>query len=96
MILALVQFELDDPVSLDEATEMFRGSAPKYEGLPGLKRKHYLRSEDGKTVGGAYIWDSRAAAEAVYNENWKAFVTGKYGAPPVITYFDNPVIVDNS
>lgn len=96
MIMALVQFPLAHPVSLEEATEMFEGSAPKYKDLPGLKRKHYLRSEDGKTVGGAYFWESRAAAEAVYNENWIAFVTDKYGAPPVIAYFDNPVIIDNS
>ncbi len=96
MIMALVQFELEHPVSLDAATEMFEGSAPKYDGLPGLKRKHYLRSEDGRTVGGAYFWESRSAAEAVYSDDWKDFVTDKYGAPPVIIYFDNPVVVDNS
>lgn len=96
MILALVQFKLEHPVSLEQATEMFEGSAPKYKGLAGLKRKHYLRWEDGRSVGGAYFWESREAAEAVYNEEWMAFVTDKYGAPPVIMYFDNPVIVDNS
>ena len=96
MILALVQFELEHPVSLEEAAGMFEGSAPKYEGLPGLIRKHYLRSEDGRTVGGAYVWESRSMAEAAYNDNWKAFVTDKYGAAPVIRYFDNPVTVDNS
>lgn len=96
MILALVQFKLEQPVSLEQAAEMFEGSAPKYKDLPGLVRKHYLRWEDGLSVGGAYVWESRAAAEAVYNDEWMAFVTDKYGAPPVITFFDNPVIVDNS
>ncbi len=47
MITAIVQFQLPAPVSLPEATRMFESTAPKYQNLPGLIRKYYLRSEDG-------------------------------------------------
>jgi hypothetical protein len=37
----------------------------------------------------------RAAAEAVYNGEWKARVKQLYGSEPEISWFDTPVIVDN-
>ena len=58
-------------------------------------KKHYLLSEDGGTAGGVYLWNSRAEAEALYTDAWRAFVREKYGTDPVVTYFDSPVLVDN-
>ena len=70
-------------------------TAPKYQGLQGLVRKYYLRSEDGCRAGGVYLWETRAAAEAAYNGEWKARVKQLYGSEPQISWFDTPVIVDN-
>ena len=47
MITAVVQISLPKPISLEEAARAFESTAPKYQGLPGLVRKYYLRSEDG-------------------------------------------------
>jgi hypothetical protein len=58
-------------------------------------RKVYVLSEDGSTAGGIYLWNSRADADAMYTESWRAFVRGKYGTDPSVTYFDSPVVVDN-
>jgi Putative mono-oxygenase ydhR len=63
MITTLVQFQLLSPVSLAEATRRFEATAPKYQKLPGLIRKYYIRSEDGHIVGGVYLWQTREAAE---------------------------------
>ena len=71
-------------------------TAPKYQGLQGLIRKYYLRSEDGRRAGGVYLWETRAAAEAVYNGEWKRGASKqplRLGAE--INWFDTPVIVDN-
>ncbi|HHK75017.1 MAG TPA: monooxygenase [Rhizobiales bacterium] len=95
MIIAVVEFELENPVSLAEATRMFEGSAPKYKEMAGLVRKHYIRSGDGRRVGGIYVWKDRAAADAVYDGEWRAFVTQKYGSPPIIRFYENPVVVEN-
>jgi hypothetical protein len=96
MITAIVQFGLPKPVSLEEAARMFESTAPRYQNLPGLVRKYYLRSEDGRTAGGVYLWESRAQAESVYNAEWRERVSKLYGNAPQVTYFDTPVIVDNA
>jgi hypothetical protein len=80
---------------LEEAARTFEPTAPKYQGLSGLVRKYYLRSEDGCRAGGVYLWETRAAAEAVYSSEWKARVKQLYGSEPEISWFDTPVIVDN-
>ena len=95
MITAVVQFDLPKPMSLEEAARTFEQTAPKYKNLPGLVRKYYLRSEDGRRAGGVYLWETRAAAEAVYSGEWKARVEQVYGSTPQIMWFDTPVIVDN-
>jgi len=64
--------------------------------MPGLIRKYYFISEDGMKAGGIYLWESRAAADAVYTEDWKAFVRGKYGSDPNLVFLNCPVIVDNA
>jgi hypothetical protein len=94
VIIAIVRFPLDPSMSPDDARAAFEASAPSYQSLPGLLRKHYLRAEDGGTAGGVYLWESKAAAEAVYDESWHARLTQRYGAPPTIEYFDSPVTVD--
>ena len=96
MITALVEFRLPSPISLEEATRRFEESAPKYRNLAGLVRKYYLRSQDGRVAGGIYLWESRQAAERVYDGEWRARVGRLYGAEPTITWFDSPVIVDNA
>ena len=95
MITAVVQFALPKPMSLEEAARTFELSAPKYVNLPGLIRKYYILSEDGRRAGGVYLWETRAAAQAVYNGEWQARVEQLYGSKPEITWFDTPVIVDN-
>lgn len=95
MITALVQFKLPKPMSVEQAREVFLGTAPRYRDLPGLVRKYYVLSEDGGTAGGVYLWRSRADAEQLYTQSWRDFILEKYGAVPTVTYFDCPVVVDN-
>ena len=95
MITAIVQFTLPQPISREKGREIFSGTAPKYREIPGLLRKYYLLSEDGRTAGGVYLWKTRKEAEALYNEEWRKFIQEKYGSTPSVTYFESPVIVDN-
>ncbi len=95
MITAIVEFQLPQPITTSEAKAIFLGTAPKYRGMPGLIRKYYFLSPDGSKAGGIYLWQTRAAAEAVYTEEWKAFVRSKYGTDPVLKFLETPVVVDN-
>lgn len=95
MIVTIVTFHLQQPATLAEITKTFQSTAPKYRGIPGLLRKNYFVSEDGRRAGGIYVWESRADADRVYTAEWRAFVEGKYGTPPSIEYLHSPVMVDN-
>jgi len=64
--------------------------------MPGLLRKNYVMSEDGKRAGGIYVWASRADAERVYTAEWRQMIGDRYGAAPEISYFETPVVVDNT
>lgn len=95
MITALVQFKLPQPVTREKARELFSATAPRYREVPGLIRKYYLLSQDGGSAGGVYLFESREDAERLYSAEWKKTVQERYGAPPVVTYFESPVVVDN-
>lgn len=95
MITTIATFNLPQPITRAEARAIFQSTAPNYLGLKGLVRKIYVLSQDGQTAGGVYIWNSKADADALFNETWREFVREKYGTYPTLTYFDSPVLVDN-
>jgi hypothetical protein len=96
MITAIVRFKLPAHVDAAKAAELFEGSAPKYRDLKGLVRKYYLFDAESRTGGGCYLWESREAAERVYNADWRKMITDRYGSAPEISFFETPVIVDNA
>lgn len=95
MITAIATFQLPKPITRDQARNIFLSTATKYQAVAGLIRKYYVLSPDGGTAGGIYLWKSRADADALYTESWRAFVREKYGTDPSVTYMDCPVVVDN-
>ncbi len=95
MIIAIVTFDLAKPATVEEMSAVFQSTAPKYLEMPGLLRKNYFVSEDGRRAGGIYVWASRADADRLYTDDWKAFVEGKYGVPPRFEFVHSPVMVDN-
>jgi hypothetical protein len=95
MITVITSFQLPKPITRDEARKLFLSAAPRYQEVAGLLRKYYVLSQDGSSGGGIYLWNSRAEAEAMYTESWKALARETYGADPSITYFESPVVVDN-
>ena len=94
MIVSIVTYKLPKRWTLEEATAVFRSTAPLYLGRSGLLRKHYCLTEAGD-VKGIYLWKSKADAEACFTAEWKAMVVAKYGAAPEIVYGVVPVTVDN-
>ena len=95
MIAALVLFQTNGTLSLDEAAARFNTTAPNYRGRDGLYSKAYIYAEDGSKLGGFYLWESREAAEALYTDAWRAKATEIYGVEPVVQYFEVPVLIEN-
>jgi hypothetical protein len=94
MIVAVVRFPLDPPLSSADAAALFEASAPKYQNVPGLLRKHYLLGDDGRVGGGVYLWESQAAAEALYDDAWRGALEQRYGNPPTIEFYESLVTVE--
>ena len=94
-VTAIVRIPLAAGMTREAATAAYEASAPRYRGIKGLVRKYYLFSEEAQTGGGVYVFESRADAERLYDDAWKANIRERYGAEPSIEMFESPVVVDN-
>lgn len=94
MIVAIVRFKLPAGMARNKAIALFKQTAPRYRGLPGLVRKYYIWNADG-TAGGCYLWETRQQAEQLFSREWRATIADRYGAEPEVDYFETPIIVDN-
>jgi len=92
MLIAIVQVPGIER-SKEDAIVAARSSAPTFAKLPGLICKYYLNGTNGG--GGVYIWESREAADAWYNEGWAEMMERRFGAKPTLAYYDNYVVLDN-
>ena len=86
------------PPSLDESAirEQFQNVAGNYLGVPGLIRKYFGFTEDGAGVIGIYLWETKAAADAFYSDEWKAGVTERWGAEPLRQEWVVPVVAESA
>jgi hypothetical protein len=94
MIIAVVQIPMSRRPR-EAAIAAQTKSAPTFRALAdkGLLRKDFLNGDAGG--GGVYYWTSREAAEAWYTPEWRRNMTEKFGAEPILTYYDTYVRVDN-
>ena len=78
-----VTWTYNTPDSLSPAAvrDLFRQTAERYIGVPGLVRKYFGLSEDRRQVIGIYIWNSKADADAFYSPEWLEGVSRRCAAP---------------
>ena len=95
MITAFITFKLPDGTSREDIMQAFRTSVEQLRGHPGLIRKHYLYNPEEGVAAGAYLWESRAAADALYTAEWREMITQRYGSEPSISWFETPFVLDN-
>ena len=96
MITAMVQFRLPEGTMRDDILQAFKTSVEQLRGHPGLIRKYYLYNAEEGTAAGAYLWESRAAADALYTPEWHRMIAERYGSVPTITWFETPFVLDNA
>lgn len=95
MITVIVQFNnLPAPIVHAEMAPRFIANASRYQEMPGLIRKYYGLSNDGTSVAGIYLWESRAAAERIFTGDWLERNTKNFGEP-TMTWYECPLVVDN-
>ena len=86
------------PASLTKAKAdaLFADVAAMYIGVPGLVRKYFGYSEDGRTVVGIYLWLTKADADAFYSPEWVAGVTSRWGVMPAKSEWHVPQVVESA
>lgn len=95
MLIVIVTFELDGSATLRDMVQRFLSTAQRYQDMPGLLRKNYIVSADGKTAGGVYVWESKEQADRLYTAEFRQLIRNNYHCEPDIRYFESPVMVDN-
>lgn len=86
------------PPSLDETAirRQFAAVADRYLAVPGLIRKYFGFSGDGRSVVGVYLWTSKADADAFYSPDWIAGVTERWGAAPERADWIVPIVAESA
>lgn len=95
MITTITRFQLPPGLSTEAVKNAYREVAPKFKQPSGLLRKYFLVSEDGKTGGGVYLWNSMEQARTFSEGVLRPMIREKFKLEPSIEYFDAPVVVDN-
>jgi len=95
MITSITRFTLPPGVPTETVKKGFLEVAPHFKHPSGLLRKYFLISEDGKTGGGVYLWNSMEQARTFSEGKLRPMIREKYQLEASIEYFDSPVVVDN-
>lgn len=93
MVTTVVEYELPAGTDREEATRMFAASVPRYRATAGLLRKNVLYREG--IGGGVYLWASMTAAEAAFSDEWRTYMTEKYGSAPRLVFYETPIVIEN-
>ena len=95
MITSITRFQLLSGIPTEAVKKGFLEVAPKFKHPSGLLRKYFLISEDGKTGGGVYLWNSMEQARTFFEGVLRPMIRDKFQVDPSIEYYHAPVVVDN-
>ena len=73
----------------------FTQLAPGFRNVPGLIRKQFLLSADGRTAGGVYLWEQEEAARSFMLQRVAPMIRETFQVEPTIEFYDSPVLVEN-
>ena len=96
MITAIVSMPLPKSFTYAGYVENTKKIADRFRNIPGLIRKNFLYSEETRTGGGVYLWESKEAAETCYAGPWRDAILSTFGVEPNIVFYKTPVVVDNA
>lgn len=87
-------FKVPEGTSKDSLRQTIKATAHTYQGIPGLIRKYYGIRDDGQSLVGIYLWESKAAADRLYTADWVGMVTKRWGTPPMRQEWETPMVVE--
>lgn len=96
MHIVIWKFEVMEGKNRQDLFAVMRGSAPDFQGVPGLISKCYGIAADCKSVREIYLWQSKAAADKFFDHEWDAETSRRWESARMTREdFDAPVMVES-
>lgn len=96
MITVITRFPVPAGIGINEMRSALAQSAPAFRNVPGLIRKQFLLSPDGRTAGGVYLWQQEDAARAFMHQRVAPMIRETFQVEPTIEFYESPAIVENN
>ena len=93
MCVTVVRFTPKEKKSVEEYAAMLRQVMTVYANATGLKRKYFIKTEQGSA--GIYEWESEQHAREFYNDAWRTQMQGLAGDSLTLEYTKINAILDN-
>ncbi len=74
-------------VGKERIAQGFAAAAPSFQKVPGLLRKYFITTADGK-LGGIHLWEDETSAKAWFTAASHDPVLKEYGQPARVEWFD--------
>ena len=91
-VAIIVEIPIPAGVGKERIAQGFAASVPSFQKIPGLLRKYFITSADGK-FGGIYIWRDEASAQSWFTPAWRDRIQKEYGQPASMEWFDTPILL---
>jgi hypothetical protein len=95
MITVITRFAVPTTIDASQMRAGFTQTAPAFRNVPGLIRKQFLLSADGRTAGGVYLWEEEEAARSFMQQHVGPMIREKYQVEPTIEFYHSPVLIEN-
>ena len=95
MITVITRFAVPTNLNASQMRAAFTQAAPAFRNVPGLIRKQFLLSADGRTAGGVYLWEEEEAARSFMQQRVAPMIREKFQVEPTIEFYHSPVLVEN-
>jgi hypothetical protein len=95
MITVITRFAVPTTINASQMRAGFTEAAPAFRNVPGLIRKQFLLSADGRTAGGVYLWEEEEAARSFMLQRVAPMIREKFRVEPTIEFYHSPVLIEN-
>ena len=96
MITVITRFAVPASINASQMEAAFTQAAPAFRNVPGLIRKQFLLSADGRTAGGVYLWQDEESARDFMQQRVAPMIREKFHVEPTIEFYHSPVLVENA
>ncbi|MFJ5548113.1 hypothetical protein [Streptomyces sp. NPDC093225] len=96
MIGVLVTFKQTEKFDRSAVAKIAGELRGPFEGMAGLRFKGFMLDEEGGQARNFYVWDDEGKGRSFFTAEIVEKVTGIYGVPPEVQFFDIVAFVDNA